>query len=473
MTEFDPFAPMTELAADIRAEELTASAAVKGTLAEVDRRDGDINAYVTVTDELARETAAALDERAESTGPLHGVPVALKDLRDLKEGVRHTFGSKLVAETGYVAERTSAAVERLESAGAVIVGKTNTPEFGHAGITDNPLVGPTASPVIPEYNAGGSSGGSAAAVASGMAAMALGSDTGGSIRLPATACGVYGHKPSYGVVPLDARPDAFGTKRHHSVIGPLTRTVEDGALALEVLSGYHPRDPGSVPTDIDFRGAVGRDISELSVAYSPDLDVFPVEPAIREAIEGLLEGLRAAGANVEEITVDHGFTLPELTEAVEATFAAEFVELAETLEASVGVDLREHPETVSDSLLGLLSTGDEKTIEDVAASGLVRTAFFDAVQDVFEAYDLLVTPAAAISQFPLESEIIMAWEAALTWPFNWTGHPVGAVPAGRTDTGGLAAAQFVGRQYEDDVVLAAAAAAERERPWEHLYPRGD
>ena len=472
MTTFDPLMATTELAAAIREGSVTPSAAVDGYLAEIERQDEEINAYITVTDELARDGAAAAAEAletGEAVGPLHGVPVALKDLSDLKEGVPHSFGSKLIGESGYVAPRTSAAVARLEKAGAVILGKTNTPEFGHKGVTDNLLVGPTASPIDPANNAGGSSGGSAAAVAAGMASFALGSDAGGSIRLPAAACGVYGHKPSYGLVPRDSRPNAFGGETHHVTAGPITRTVEDAALALEVLSGYHPRDPASVPVEIDYTAAIGAGVSDLRVGYSPDLGVFSVEDEVAATVSETVDALADAGATVERVTVDHGLSLAAFKEAVTTTFSTDFVGVAEVVRREVGLDLRAFPDDVSETLLRLLEIGEEQTVRDVAASGLVRTQFFDAMQDTLEEIDLLITPTTGISKLPLETDLGLEWELALTWPFNWTGHPAASVPAGRTENGGLAAAQIIGRQYEDDTVLAASDTIERERPWAHLY----
>ena len=472
-TAFDPFEPMTELATRIREGTLSPTEAVEGYLAEIDRRDDEINAYVTVTEELARDTAAEAERalETEDPGPLHGVPVALKDLRDMKQGVPHSFGSALVGASGYTADRTSAAVERLEEAGAVILGKTNTPEFGHKGVTQNEYVGATASPLDTEMNAGGSSGGAAAAVAAGMASVATGSDAGGSLRIPAAACNVFGYKPSYGLVPFDSRPNAFGTKPLNVVVGPITRTVPDAAVMLDVMSGFHPRDPGSVPVDIDFRGGVDQSVEDLRVGYSPDLEVFPVESGVEETVSEAADALEAAGATVEPVTVDHGRSLDELTADIETTFSTTFVGVAEVLREELGLDLREFPDTVSDSLLRLLEMGDEKTVPDVAATGIGRTQLFDAVADVFEEYDLLVTPTTAVSELELHTDRGLDWERALTWPFNWTGNPAAAVPAGETPDGGLASLQVVGQRYDDQTVLAASATIERERPWDHLYPR--
>jgi aspartyl-tRNA(Asn)/glutamyl-tRNA(Gln) amidotransferase subunit A len=469
----DPATPATEQAERIRSGDLSPVEAVEASVERIEARDDDVNAFVTVIDEDARERAREA-ERAigdgETWGPLHGVPIALKDLRDTKEGVTHTFGSKLVADLGYAAERTSAAVERLEAAGAIVVGKTNVPEFGHKGVTQNDVVGATATPFDLEYNAGGSSGGSAAAVAAGMVPWATGSDSGGSIRIPAAACGVFGHKPSFGLVPLDARPNAFGLKTHHSVQGPLTRSVADAALVLETTVGQHPRDPSSIPDPgLELRGAVDRGVEDLRVAYSPDLGVFPVEDAVEATVREGVDALERAGATVEEASVDHGATMDELAAAIETTFGAALAGTAETLRASFGVDLRDYPDEVTDSLLELIAVGDERGAADVAATGVLRTDVYDAVEDVLAEYDLLVTPTLAEPGMELHTDRGLDWELALTWPFNWTGHPAASVPAGLTD-GLPTGMQVVGARYADDDVFAAAGAVERERPWVGLYP---
>jgi aspartyl-tRNA(Asn)/glutamyl-tRNA(Gln) amidotransferase subunit A len=238
-----------------------------------------------------------------------------------------------------------------------------------------------------------------------------------------------------------------------------------------VTAGFHPRDPGSVPVDTDFRGAVDRSVEGLRVGYSPDLEVFPVDSGIEETVSEAVDALDAAGATVEPVTVDHGLSLDQLTADIETTFSTTFVGVAEVLRQEIGVDLRNHPDEVSDSLLRLLEMGDEKSIPDVAATGIGRTQLFDAVTDVFEEYDLLVTPTTAVSELELHTDRGLDWERALTWPFNWTGNPAAAVPAGEIPDGGLASVQLVGQRYDDETVLAASGAIERERPWDHLYPR--
>lgn len=475
-SDINVFQPMTELAASIRDGEVTPTTVLEAYLEQIEARDEEINAYITVIEEEAREAAAAAGQALEDgdeVGPLHGVPVALKDLQDMKAGVAHTFGCRLVADAGFVSPETSAAVERLESAGAIVIGKTNTPEFGHKGVTDNEYVGPTASPINTAHQAGGSSGGSAAAVAAGMAAVAMGSDAGGSIRIPAAACGVFGHKPSFGLVPVYSHPNGFGRKIHHSVSGPLARTVRDGAAVMDITSGYHPGDPSSVPVSIDFLGALDRSIADFRIGYSADLDVFPIEGSVESAVSEAVSAFEAVGATVEPIEIGHGLSHETLVEDVETTFSTLLVGVAEILNQEFGVDLRDYKGMVSDTLLRLLEIGDDKSVADVAATGVTRTRLFHAIQEQFEEYDLLATPTLSLSKVELHTDRGLEWDSALTWPFNWTGHPAASLPAGTTDDGGIAAVQLIGRPYHDDDVFAASAAYERERPWQYLYSQDD
>ena len=262
------FTPATELAFRIRRRDLSPVEVVDAFLDRIEDRNGRINAYVTVLDEEARKKAKEAERLLGSgrpLGPLHGVPVAIKDLFDFKAGVRNTFGSKPLAD--FVPRQSVTYVERLEEAGAIVLGKTNTPEFGHKGATDNLLFGPTSTPFAPGKNAGGSSGGSAAAVADGLAAIAQGTDSGGSIRIPASFCGVYGLKASFGRVATASRPDAFVTHTPFSHSGPLSRTIEDAALMVDVMTGPHPRDPFSLPNDgTDYLVATRQSIEGMRVA---------------------------------------------------------------------------------------------------------------------------------------------------------------------------------------------------------------
>jgi len=456
--------PATWLASEIRAGRISATDAVEAYLNQIDAENDDLNAYITVIEESAREAAREADaavDRSEELGVLHGVPIALKDLGAMKKGVRHTFGSKLFAE--FEAPRSSIIVDRLEAAGAIVLGKTNTPELGHSAITTNKLVGSTASPVDRSLNAGGSSGGSAAAVGGGLAALATGSDAGGSIRIPAACCGVFGMKPSFGLVPNDSRPNGFGTKRHHTACGPLSRTVKDAALMLDMLAGHNSVDPNSVPVDCKFQKAVGQPIDDYTIAYSPALDVFDVDESVQDVIEAALPAFESAAGSVDQITVDHGTSMAELTDAVSVTFTTAVASAVERLESTMGVAFRAHPDDVSQSLLAMVEAGSEHTATDLDRTGVVRTQLYDGIQSVFETSDILVTPTLACSGFERDVDSgHVAWEDVLTWPFNVTGHPAASVPVGRTDSGRPVGMQIVGRRYGDETVLTASAALEQQ-----------
>ncbi len=458
----------TTLAEQIREGDVTPTDAVDAHLERIQTADDELTAFITVTDEYAKRAAREADETKEGErGPLHGVPVALKDLGSLKASMRHTFGCALFAD--FEAPRTAAIVSRLEDAGAIIVGKTNTPAFGHAGTTHNELVGTTGSPVDPSLNAGGSSGGSAAAVGAGMVPIATGSDAGGSLRIPAAACGIYAIKPSYGLVPNDSRPNGFGSHRHHSTKGPLARTVTDAATMLEVMAGPHPMDPDSVPIEIDFVSGLEMDASELSIAYTPDLGTFPVRDGVRRQLEEALDALEGAGATVDHVDFDFDCTHEELLEAVETTFSTGVANGMAILESTFGIDVRAHDDQVADSLLEMIDRGTDVPTTDVAKTGLVRTRVFDAVQSVLAEYDLLATATLSRADIARDADVANEWDLALTWPFNWTGHPAASVPAGRTDHGRPVGLQLIGRRYEDQTVLGASAVLERVHPWDAPY----
>ena len=314
-SQFD-YVSALELSEGIAAGEYSPIAVVEAYLDRARQRNDRTNAYVNILEERAREQArdaARAVADGEHLGRLHGVPVAIKDLAPMA-GVRTTFGSKLFADN--VAETDAILVERLQAAGAIPLGKTNACEFGHKGTTDNPLFGPTSTPFDPDRNAGGSSGGSAAAVADGIAPIAHGGDGGGSIRIPAACCGVYGLNPSFGRVPHETRPDAFNEHTPFVRRGPLTRTVADAALMLEVMAGPDARDPFALPGGSkDFLSATERPIDGLSVAYTPDLALFPLREEVREVVDDTVGALETAGAEVADVDPEFDHSLREIFEA--------------------------------------------------------------------------------------------------------------------------------------------------------------
>jgi amidase/aspartyl-tRNA(Asn)/glutamyl-tRNA(Gln) amidotransferase subunit A len=470
----------TELAAGIAAGEHSPEAVVDAYLDRISERNGRTNAYVTVLEDRARtqaqEVANALAD-GDDVGPLAGVPVAIKDLAPMS-GIRTTFGSKLFADN--VAETDAIIVERLESAGAIPLGKTNSCEFGHKGTTDNRLFGPTSTPFDNDRNAGGSSGGSAAAVADGLAPLAHGGDGGGSIRIPAACCGVFGLNPSYGRIPQDARPDAFNEHTPFVRRGPLTRTVEDAALMLDVLSGTDPRDLFSLPDPAgEFLPATDRPIDELSVAYSPDLGLFPLVDPVREVLDDAVDAFATAGADVVQVDPPFDHSLQEMFEAWKTTWRTIYAGLAEGFRVE-GTNFIENRDQLSPAFADIVEEGLELTVPELKRANRVRTSVADAIQAVHDDHDLLVTstltrPPVRNTQETIGPDTVdgtfvgspIGW--CLTYPFNLVPNPSASVPAGLDDKGLPVGMQVIGRRFADDTVLAASAAIERERPWNDIY----
>ena len=261
----------SELALRIRRRDFSPVEVVDAFITRIEARNPSITAFVYFGFEDARTRAKEAEQALTSgvaLGPLHGVPVAIKDLFDFKPGWKATFGGVRALKDNVV-DFYCAFAERIEQAGAIIVGKTNSPVMGFRGTCDNYLFGPSRNPFNSAKNTGGSSGGSAAVVADGMLPLAEGTDGGGSIRIPASWCGVYGYKQSFGRVPFIARPNAFAGDAPFLFEGPITRTVEDAALALTALAGYDPRDPYSLDEQVDFTAATRRSIRGWSALWQP------------------------------------------------------------------------------------------------------------------------------------------------------------------------------------------------------------
>lgn len=467
----------SSIARRIREGELSPVEVVDAHLERVHERKDRTNAFVTVTEDLARESAAAAEaaiEAGEPLGPLHGVPIAVKDLDDVA-GVRTTSGSLLYQDR--VADENSPFVERLREAGAIVIGKTNTPEFGLGTTTDNRVAGPTSTPFDADRVSGGSSGGAAAALGDHLVPLAPGSDAGGSIRIPASFCGVYGLKPTYGLIPNIDRPNGFVSHTPFTHNGPLTRTVEDAALALDVMAGLHPRDPFSVPAEDDYQDAVNRNIDDLSIALSPDLGVYPVEPAVRETIEDAVSVFEAAGATVETVDPEFDHDRGEILDAYYTMARVRWQSLFDTLEDE-GFDPRgEDRDRLRPYLVDLVMDAAAPTTREYKRADAVRTDVFDALQDLFSEYDLLVSATLATTAFPhnqeptsidgVDIEPLRGW--VLTQPYNFSGHPAASVPAGFVD-GLPVGLQIAGQRFDESAVIAASAVVERHRSWHDEYP---
>ena len=295
----------TSLAARIRRREISPVEAVDDAIARIEAHNPKINALIIFGYDDARKAAKQAEAaimRGDAIGPLHGVPMAMKDCFDFKPGWVTTFGG-IRALKDYVVHIHCMFVERMEQAGAIFVGKTNSPVFGFRGTCDNYLYGPSRNPFDLTKNTGGSSGGSAAAVAGGLLPLCEGTDGGGSIRIPSSWCGVFGYKPSFGRVPLVTRPEGFGGNIPFIFEGPISRTVEDAALAMSVLAGYDSRDPYSIEGVVDFSAALRASIKGKKIAYTRDYGIFPVDRRVIAAVDKAVTAFEEAGAHVEEVEI--------------------------------------------------------------------------------------------------------------------------------------------------------------------------
>lgn len=405
----------------------------------------------------------------------------MKDLFDFKQGVRNTFGS--VPLSDFVPDHTSLHIERLERAGAIVVGKTNTPEFGHKGTTDNLLVGPTCNPFDLTRNAGGSSGGSAAAVADHMVAIAQGTDGGGSVRIPAALCNVVGFKPTFGRVADPARPNALAALSPFQHIGSIARSVEDAALLFSVMTGPDPRDPFSLPsTGEDFVGGINSSVDGLRIAFSSNWGDFPIEPDVTAVITEAIEALSSI-AIVERVEFELGMPHDQLCDLWLRMSGLICVDIFDAFEKR-GVNLlRDHREEITPELIEIVERANQLSLTDVRRDQILRTSVLDSIQNTLDNFDFIVTPTVAISNIPNAANGLTVGPAmvnghavnpllgwCLTHPLNFSGHPAISVPAGITSDGYPVGLQFVGRRFADAQVLAIAAAFERARPWNQHYP---
>jgi aspartyl-tRNA(Asn)/glutamyl-tRNA(Gln) amidotransferase subunit A len=456
-----------EIAALIRDKQLSPVELTTMLLARIEALNPRLNAFCLVTEETARVAAREAEiavMKGEPLGALHGVPVSLKDVLYTR-GLRTTGGSRLFEEL--VPEADNAAVGRLKAAGAVILGKTTTSEFGHKAITDSPLFGVTRNPWNPALTPGGSSGGAAAAVASGLGPIALGTDGGGSVRVPAAFCGLVGFKPSFGRVP---QAPGFPGWEQVGHTGPLARTVRDAAAVLDVVAGSDDRDRTSLPREAgSYVEACDLDVRGLHVAWTPDLGYAAVDDRVLDVCGNAAAAFEEQlGCHVE--VVNPGWESPE--EAFGTIIAAQFY-------AAWGDELPAREADLDPSLVRFLRRGGAVSARDYLRALAQASAYWQEVHTFLERFDLLLTPTTAVPPFALGAgvpreiagrEVSRLGWMPFTYPFNLTGQPAASVPAGVTDDGLPIGLQIVGRRHADRTVLAAAAAFEAACPWRDRRP---
>jgi Asp-tRNA(Asn)/Glu-tRNA(Gln) amidotransferase A subunit family amidase len=459
---------LVELVRVIREKRISPVELMEAVFARVKETHRDLNAVVSVRDPddlLADARSAQERVTGGKARPLEGIPLGVKDLEDA-EGLTTSMGS--LPFRHQVARRDSTQVARLKAAGAIVLGKTNAPEFGYTAVTKNLVYGVTRSPWNLERTPGGSSGGSAAAIAACVLPLVTASDGGGSIRIPGSFSGTFGLKPSFGRVPMG--PTDYWTYADTSVYGPLTKTVEDAALFMDQVVGPSPRDPNSLPhPGISYVEQVARPLTKrLRIGYSPDLGHAVVQSDVAAAVENGVRVLEQRGHRVETLKGGPPFLGEEWGPLGSFELMSRLHALLPEREAEFGRAFIQGPKsmrTVSAEWWGKFAKG--------------RAKLNDWCAEVFERFDLLVTPtvpfdpAPAKGPFPEETEgrkQVPVAVAVFTIPFNLSWHPAATVRVGLSRAGLPVGMQIVGPRHRDDLVLRAARSFEAERPWHPQWP---
>ena len=464
------FSSACMLADMIKRQEISASEVTELFIEQIEKVNPIINAYCTTTFDIAREQAQQADEAIKSgkIGLLTGVPTSIKDVIQTK-GIRTTFGSKLYEN--YVPEMDEIVVQRLKAAGCVILGKTNTPEFGHKGVTDNLVFGTTRNPWDLSKTTGGSSGGAAAAVVSGLCALSLGSDGGGSIRIPSSLTGCFGLKPTFGRVPHFPRiGQCWATIDHY---GPLVRYVEDAALMLDAIKGPHMSDRYSLlPQDISYLQGIEEKPANLKIGYSLSLGFLKaLDSKVEENVLNAVHKFEEIGWTVEEAKIK--LRNPEM----------EYTTLLTTgLAYDLKSKLEKERDNITPTLVKIVEAGLKYTAMDMHAADSMRMKMYEAFNNYFQDYNILITPTTAIPAFELDvmnptkigNKVAspLTW-VSLTYPFNMTGLPAASIPCGWTKEGLPTGMQIIGKRFDELTVLQVAKAFQEISPWQERKPQLD
>jgi len=467
------FTPATAIASLIRRKKLSPVEYIDTVLAAIERLQPKLNCFVTVTAERAREAAKAAEQAVMAggkLGPLHGVAISIKDLIPTK-GVRTTYGS--VAFEDNIAERDDILVTRLRDAGAIMVGKSTTPEFGIKGTTEGPIFGVTRNPWDLARTPGGSSGGAASAVAAGLAPLGLGSDGAGSTRIPAACCGLVGLKGTTGAVPYQEARDAFGNV---IAAGPLTRTVGDAALMQSVMAGPDPMDPWTdtpPPFGRISPALLSQDLSGLRIGYLSHAATKAVAADVAVNAKSCLDVLTSLGGEVEEVTTEIDWMSDDQRVLYLCSIANNLGPVVERFGNRTDPVLRAY-----------VTAGKKYDIAAYIRAIAARTRLFRAVQGLFETYDFLVSPT--LSRTALAADFNGAggvveidgepmgpaqphW-TGFVYPFNLTGHPALTIPSGWAKDGLPTGFQIIGPRHGDSDILRLGALLEQARPWADRRP---
>ena len=458
---------IAEAAAQIRRRTLSATELTRAYLEGIARRDGELHAYITVLEPEALAAAAAADREIAGgryRGPLHGIPIALKDLV-MTRGVRTTCGARILKD--WVPEADATVAVRLAQAGAILLGKLNMHEFAYGPTGVNAVYGTPRNPWDATRMPGGSSSGSAVAVATGLAAGALGTDTGGSIRIPAAFCGIVGLKPTYGRV---SRAGVIPLAWSLDHVGPMTRTVTDAALMLQILAGRDAADPSTVALPVpDYQAPLQGDLRGVRLGIPRDFFFAHLEPEVRDAVQATVGRLEGQGATTEEVR------LPHIPLAGAASFAIMRAEATAYHEPY----LRTRPADYGADVRGRLMTGQFLPATQYLKGQRARQILRAEVDATLARVHALLAPAAPLPAPPLDmrevtvegvTQDVRLWITRYTAPINVTGHPVLAVPCGLTAGGLPIGLQIIGRHFDEGTILRIGRAVEAQDPLGGRWP---
>jgi Asp-tRNA(Asn)/Glu-tRNA(Gln) amidotransferase A subunit family amidase len=462
------YTPATELARRYRAKEISPVEVIQNSLDRIDEVNGRLNCFCFTYPEEAMQKAKAAEQALASgkARTLEGIPMAIKDFTPTRGKVT-TRGSKLLEN--WVPDWNPVIVERLEAAGAIMVGKTTTPEFATSGFTDSPLWGITRNPWDTSRTPGGSSGGSGAAVASGCVPFAEGTDMGGSVRIPAALCGIVGHKPTIGRIPMDIIGTAYCNISH---FGPLARSVSDATLFLDTVQGEHPSDIQSLPR-CELTIPAPSDVKGMKFALDVSLGFCAVDPLVEANLRASADALRDAGAVIEEVDLGWDRKIVDLWNDSWAIF------MAAAYDNTTDVPLDENRERMSKGLVHLIERGRKIDAVTARKGEFERTRYWHKLGAILQNHHALLCPTMAITAPPVEmrdwdfgqvNEQGMLECMDMTSPFNYMAQcPTLSVPSGFAD-GLPTATQIVARRWDDALALRIGAAIEKAMPWSHKRP---
>jgi Asp-tRNA(Asn)/Glu-tRNA(Gln) amidotransferase A subunit family amidase len=453
----------------IKNQEITSVEITETIIERIEKINPLTNAYCTTTFDLAREMAREADnkvKKGEKLGLLNGIPTSIKELNNIK-GIKTTYGSKIFENN--IADHDDIAIKRLRKEGCVFLGKTNSPEFGFKGVTDNLIFEPSRNPWNLERTSGGSSGGAASAVVSGLGPLAQGSDGGGSIRTPSSLCGAYGLKPTYGRVPRF--PSMFPVDMNISVIGPIVRYVKDAALMLDAMKGPFEGDKFSLPKDgFRYIDKINEVPERLKIAYTIDLGLAKaVNTEVEKNVLNSVELFQNFGWTIEHVKM-------KMRKARYAFNTIYTIAYAYNLKPY----LKKWRDKIDPDLIKLIDAGLSYDGMALPRAVAIRDQIYNTIYKLFKDYDIIITPSTAVPAF--EVGIMNPWKinginvsptgwTTFTFPFNMTGHPAASIPCGWTNDGLPIGMQIVGNRFDELTVLQVSKAFEEMAPWQAKKPK--